>query len=100
LVILRAAPAAHETVRFGAVTTKRLGKAVQRNRARRLIREAMRQVCPHLRTGWDVVIIARPRLLEASAPQVQAILEDLLRRAELFASPPEGNRPSTGGLAL
>jgi ribonuclease P protein component len=99
-VIIRVARASHETVRFGAVTTKRLGKAVQRNRARRLIREAMRMLCPRLQAGWDVVIIARPRLLEASAPQVQTVLEDLLRRAELFTGPPVEDGPSTGGPVL
>ena len=99
-MILRVARASHGTVRFGAVTTKRLGKAVRRNRARRLIREAMRMLCPRLQAGWDVVIIARPRLLEASAPQVQAALEGLLRRAELFAGPPGEDHPISGGLAL
>lgn len=94
---MRTAPALHGSVRFGIVTTKRFGKAVQRNRARRLIREAMRRLCPRLQAGWDIVIIARPRLLEASAHNVQESLEALLGRAELFAGPPEEDHASAGG---
>lgn len=52
----REAPA---STRIGYITTKRIGGAVQRNRARRLMREAMRSLADSLPEGWDVVLIAR-----------------------------------------
>ena len=47
-------------VRAGFTATKRIGGAVQRNRAKRRMREAVRRVLPDLaRPGFDYVFIAR-----------------------------------------
>lgn len=48
-------------VRVGITTGKKVGNAVARNRARRLIREAVR-LCEHdIRGSWDIVLVARTR---------------------------------------
>lgn len=47
-------------VRVGFTATKRIGGAVERNRAKRRMREAARLVLPqHAHPGFDYVIIAR-----------------------------------------
>jgi ribonuclease P protein component len=99
MLLMRAAPGPASEIRFGTVTSKRLGKAVRRNRARRLVRQAMRQVCSRLRPGWDLVFVVRSGALGASAGAVQADLELLARRAGLLEGPPEDNQ-STGGFAF
>ena len=44
----------------GFTATKKIGNAVIRNRAKRRLREAARQLLPRLgRPGWDYVFIAR-----------------------------------------
>jgi ribonuclease P protein component len=47
-------------IRIGFTATKRIGGAVVRNRAKRRLREAARQLAPlHARPGCDYVFIAR-----------------------------------------
>ena len=53
--------------RVGLIATKRVGGAVQRNRARRLMREALRSLMPRVMTDWDLVFIAQPGLLAGQA---------------------------------
>ena len=49
--------------RIGISTSKKIGGAVQRNRAKRVVREAYRQLEreQHVRTGWLIVITPYPR---------------------------------------
>ena len=54
-----------ETTRFGLATGRKLGGAVVRNRVRRRLREALRVMAPSFQPGWDVLIIARPAIVEA-----------------------------------
>ena len=56
--------------RLGIAATKKLGGAVQRNRAKRLIREVFRR--NKLAAGLDVVIVPRRELLEASLTALEA----------------------------
>jgi ribonuclease P protein component len=96
MFLLRAARGPADEIRYGTVTSKRLGKAVRRNRARRLVREAMRRLCGRLRTGWDLVIVVRSGALGAKAGEVVADLTVLATRAGLFEGPPE-DEVSDGG---
>jgi ribonuclease P protein component len=54
-----------ETTRFGLSTGRALGGAVVRNRVRRRIREALRAMAPSFQPGWDVLIIARPAIVDS-----------------------------------
>jgi len=66
--------------RFGLATGKALGTAVVRNRVRRRLREALRSMGPSLRPGWDVLVIARPAIVEADLRTVTQALRRLLAR--------------------
>lgn len=48
--------------RVGYVVSRRVGNAVQRNRARRLLRESIRLLAGRLLPEWDIVLIARQEL--------------------------------------
>lgn len=70
-------------VRVGVTAGRSVGGAVQRNRAKRLLREAMRPLLPHLIPGWDLVLIARPALLSSTLQDIRQTLANLLRRAQI-----------------
>jgi ribonuclease P protein component len=73
--------------RYGFVVGKRVGNAVVRNRVRRWLREAVRALEPHLRNGYDVVIIARGPIAnpEVTYPEVLETLRSLCKRVELVS---------------
>jgi ribonuclease P protein component len=75
--------------RFGFSASKRVGGAVVRNRARRLMREATRLRQAMIADGWDVVIIARQPMREANPHQVDRAIGQLLRRARLLEAAEE-----------
>ncbi|MAS34622.1 MAG: ribonuclease P protein component [Anaerolineaceae bacterium] len=70
--------------RYGIVTSKRIGKAVVRNRSRRLLREVLRSFHPDLKPGYDVVVIARPAIVGQPFWAVQRIMNELIAQAGLL----------------
>lgn len=64
--------------------TKKVGKAVQRNRLKRLLREIMRP--QSLRPGWDIVLIARSVAVNTDYHQLERAVTKLLARAQLLES--------------
>ncbi len=46
-------------LRFGITTGKKIGKAVKRTRARRVIRAAYYELYPSIKNGYDIVFVAR-----------------------------------------
>ena len=85
---------AHEAPRFGMTVTKKIGNAVERNRIRRRLREAIRKVSPgHACAGYDYVLIARRDALGESFDTIVAQLAaDLDRTARLGANPRRRNK--------
>lgn len=67
--------------RAGITAGKKVGKAVQRNRCRRVIREAYRELAPRISGGWDIVFVARVRTLYVKTPAVRQVMEEQLRKA-------------------
>ena len=85
LLVLVVQASDEATLRVGVAAGRTVGTAVKRNRAKRLIREAVRTVIPSLGTGWDILLIARPALSSCNVFEVREALLTLLRRAELAA---------------
>src|SRR5919202_3894793 len=56
-----------ELTRCGFVVSRRVGKAVVRNRVRRRLREIIRRRLPQIEAGWDVVFSARPAAARATS---------------------------------
>lgn len=71
-------PNSLDVTRLGIVATRKLGGAVRRNRAKRLIREVFRR--QPLRAGLDVVAIARPEMLDAPISSLEEDFRSVIRR--------------------
>ena len=84
--------------RVGFSVSKRLGKAVDRNRVKRVLREAFRSVSPLLKANMDFVLIARPPLAElveeGEFAAVEAKVLEVFRKASLISRSGEERRPS------
>jgi ribonuclease P protein component len=85
LVVLVAQPSQSDGhLKIGIAAGKTTGSAVHRNRAKRLLREAMRTLIPYLASGWDLILIARPALVSATLTDTRSALANVLERAGLL----------------
>jgi ribonuclease P protein component len=72
-----------EVSRLGIAATRKLGGAVERNRAKRLIREVFRR--NKIASGFDVIVVPKRELLDASLTVLEA---DYRRSLERRVRPP------------
>ena len=70
-------------LRLGVVSSRKVGNAVIRNRARRRLREMFRRERPSLKGAADVVIVARASIASASWPELVADFRRIAARAGL-----------------
>jgi ribonuclease P protein component len=74
-----------EPARLGLSVSRKVGGAVDRNRVKRLVREAFQSQAPGLRAGYDFVVVARPDARELAERSglagVGDALGELLSRA-------------------
>jgi ribonuclease P protein component len=82
LLALRALPNQLTFSRYGFSVSHRIGKAVIRNRVKRLLREILRVTS--LEAGWDIVFIARSQAATASYAELEKSVRALLSRARLL----------------
>ncbi|CAN5152541.1 hypothetical protein BH20ACT24_BH20ACT24_03640 [soil metagenome] len=71
--------------RVAFVCSRRVGGAVVRNRARRIMREAVRALGPRIRGELNLVLVAQPAIRGARMHEVLAELGSVLGRAGILA---------------
>jgi len=88
-----------EKIRMGIVAGKKVGSSVERNRAKRLLRAACRELMSRMVPGFDAIIVARRSHRGKKLADVQSRLERLLQEAgRLRAEAGAGDsRQSLGG---
>ena len=86
LLAVRAGANGLDHNRYGFIISKRLGKAVVRNKIRRRLKEGIRS--QPTRPGWDVIVSARPSAAEASFQQLGASVAKLLGQAGILRPSP------------
>lgn len=70
--------------RIGITTSKKIGNAVERNRSRRVIREAFRQVCPKLNPCYDIVMVARSKTKYLKSTRVEEVMKRIFENEGMF----------------
>ncbi|PKM78758.1 MAG: ribonuclease P protein component [Firmicutes bacterium HGW-Firmicutes-15] len=70
--------------RFGIVTSKKIGNAVIRNRAKRQIREVIRKNLQLIRPGYNMVIIARFNIKEVIFDLIEKDYLRIMKKASLY----------------
>ena len=65
--------------RVGITAGKKVGKAVQRNRTRRIIRAAYQALLPQIHGGWDIVFVARARTVSAKSTDILRVMRKHLQ---------------------
>ncbi|HEX9331365.1 MAG TPA: ribonuclease P protein component [Anaerolineales bacterium] len=71
-------------VKLGVTAGRTVGTAISRNRAKRLLREAIRPLIPNIASGLDLILIARPGLVSATLEETRQALLSLLQRAQIL----------------
>lgn len=82
LMVMKALPNGLTLSRYGFSVSKRVGKAVARNKIKRRLREILR-IKP-LKPAWDIVFIVRPAAANADYISLKRAVEGLLSRAGLL----------------
>lgn len=84
LAVLIVSPNQLNRSRFGFAVSKRIGKAVHRNKIKRQMREAARLRLKQIEVGWDLVFIARVPIGSAKYQEIDRAVLDLLERCDLI----------------
>ena len=81
LLVFYARPNRSAANRVGVTVGKKLGKAVVRNRVRRRLREIYRLNEHRFAPGWDIVVVARSRCIDADFQKLTGAYMSLAKKA-------------------
>jgi ribonuclease P protein component len=79
-VILYFLPIERNINRYGIITKKYIGNAVKRNRIKRILREILRNKYSNLLSGYDIVILARKNIINASFKEIEEDIVKLINK--------------------
>lgn len=76
--------------RIGITTGKKIGNAVERNRSRRIIREAFRNVVKDIDGNYDFVFVARSKTKYLKSTYIEKVMRDMLANENMLLTALDG----------
>ena len=78
-------PSKNKNVKIGISVSKKVGGAVSRNRARRVIREAITPFLESINKNYNLVFVARENIISFSYHDIQRDIEYMLKKAGIYS---------------
>ena len=75
-----------DNLQIGITTSKKIGKAVQRNRCRRIIRAAFYQLQNEVKSGYDIVFVCRTKTPYLKSTDILCYMKKHLQQANVLKS--------------
>jgi ribonuclease P protein component len=84
LVVLIVLANEHGRTQIGVSAGRSVGNAIERNRAKRILRESIRPRIAQVYPGWDMVLIARHGAAQAKLADIEQSVTTLLKKAGIL----------------
>ena len=78
-----------ENAPVGVIASKAVGGAVERNRAKRVLRSSATALLENIQPGNMILLLARKPILEYDTPEITVILAEQLKKAGIFREDPQ-----------
>lgn len=72
-----------EKIRVAFVASKKVGKSVERNRAKRLMKEAYRKLEIEIPKDFDLIFVARKEILKVKMDEVLKYMEKIIKKSKI-----------------
>ena len=79
----------NNSIRMGITVSKKIGGAVERNRAKRVITAAFRECAPQIAKGYDFVFVTRTRISKSKSQDIAADMLENLKAANVITKTDE-----------
>ncbi|MBQ7579207.1 MAG: ribonuclease P protein component [Clostridia bacterium] len=76
-------PSNNKNIKIGLAVTKKVGKAFMRNKIKRQIRSAIAPMLSNLKPKYNLIIVARPNIVNTPYKEIESEINYLIKKANL-----------------